>query len=146
MPAEPSPAVDHALVGRLKRCYWPAEIFDVYTREAVLSATPEPRFRDETWRGRRDPDDLSYDFGRVRFFMQQIRRGVRLDPIVVETTVYPMHSGPSVWGPPHIEDGHHRFAAAVLARSRRIAMAFGGLLSTRDWLVGTTHKPPAEIG
>jgi hypothetical protein len=132
-------------VRRLKDCYWPNGIFGVYTRKAVLAVAPQSQFRDEAWRGRRDPDDLTYDFGRVHFFMQQLKQGGQLDPIVVESTVYPTRGGPTAWGPPHIEDGHHRFAAAVLARSRRIPMAFGGLLTTRDWLVGTTRRPPPEI-
>jgi hypothetical protein len=139
------PLIEFAIVQRLKRCYWPREIFDVYTRKTVCAVAPQPRFRDELWRGRRDPDDQTYDLGRVHFFMQQLGDGVQLDPIVVETTVYPTRGGSPAWGPPHLEDGHHRFAAAVLARCRRIPMTFGGLLTTRDWLVGTTRQPPPEI-
>jgi hypothetical protein len=137
--------VDLALVHRLKQCYWPKGVFSVYTREAVLAAEPQPRFRNEHWRGQRDYDDLTYDFGRVRFFMQQLKQRIKLDPIVVETKVFPTRGNPPAWGPPQIEDGHHRFAAAVMAKCRRIPMQFGGLLTTRDWLVGTKRLAPPEI-
>jgi hypothetical protein len=143
--AKVSPVIEHALVRRLRRCYWPEDVFGVYTRAAVLATPPEARFRNELWRGHRDPNDQTYDFGRVHFFMRLLKQGRQLDPIVVETTVYPTRGGPPAWGPPHIEDGHHRFAAAVLAKCRRIPMAFGGLLSSRDWLVGATRSPPTEI-
>lgn len=138
-------AVDFALVRRLQGCYWPEDVFGVYTRDAVLRAVPEARFRDEAWRGKQDPDDLTYDLGRVHFFVRQLQRGARVRPIVVATQVYPTRGGSPCWGPPFIDDGHHRFAAAVLARIGKISMEFTGLLSTRDWLVGSRRRLPPEL-
>jgi len=141
-----TPLIDLALVQRLRRCYWPNGIFEIYARKAVLAAPPRPDFRSEAWRGRRDFDDVTYDLGRVHYFVQELKRGVPLDPIIVETTVFPTRAaGPPAWGPPHIEDGHHRFAAAVLTRQRTIPMKFGGLLTTRDWLTGARRNAPPEI-
>lgn len=146
-PPSPEEAVlvEQALVQRLKHCYWPKHIFGMYTLEMVRGTPPQRQFRDKGWRMRRTLNVLAYDFGRVHFFMQRLKQGAKLDPIDVETSVYPTRGGPPAWGIPHIEDGHHRFAAAVLAKCLRIPMRFGGVLTTRDWLVGKRRRKPPEI-
>ncbi len=81
-----------------------------------------------------------WDLGRVRFFVEELRHGRKLDPIHIETTVHGSISSPAIWGNPIIEDGHHRAAAAVALGEQYIRVSFGGLISQRDWLTGKRRR------
>ncbi len=141
--------VVHALVQRLKKAYWPKEIFHIYTLDLVLKAPPMPDYLHENLRpcpAQEPRKAFRWNRGRVHHFYNQLKQGKEVDPISVETYVFPARSGgPPAWGPPEVVDGHHRFAAAVLAEVERIPMGFGGLVRQENWLTGKTDKVPEEL-
>ena len=123
----------YAIVRRLQRVYWPRDILGMYTLERVLRAKPVPEFvREEDPRRCRD----SFNLGRVHHFYRMLRRGQKITPIEVETYVSSHSFSYCSWGGPFVQDGHHRFAAAVLAHKRRIPVTFGGLVEQLRWLTG----------
>jgi hypothetical protein len=137
--------IDYALVSRLRQAYWPLSVFGMYTLPRVLKARPRRDFIPEDKRIAPGVGD-AYHLGRVKYFYDLLRTGEAVDPIEVESECYATSWGGSAcWGGPSVHDGHHRYAAAVLAKKRRIAMSFGGIVSTRDWLVGKRHTPPPEL-
>ena len=123
--------IDHVLVSRLKRVYWPEWCDDV-ARDRRM-----PRMRPQTEHVS-FPRSRWYDIKRVRHFIDCINSGRGLDPISIDTYVHQYRVGsPIIWGLPIVEDGHHRFIAAVVAGKRRIAASVSGLVRHRDWLIGT---------
>jgi hypothetical protein len=131
--------VERVLTRRLRDCYWPTGA-QATTLDRVLAAEPVVVYVPEPERALLEGADAdAFHLGRVHHFYQQLRRGRALDPILVESAVY--------LGGPIIVDGHHRFAAAVLARRRRVPIAFGGLLTTLAWLRGDTayRNRPSEL-
>jgi hypothetical protein len=138
-----------ALVGRLAQAYWPEDILGLYTLSRVLRAPPisdyvDPIARPDPILARRPAD--RWNAGRVHHFYRLLKRREELDPIEVISQVYQTRMGsPPAWGGPQVQDGHHRFAAAVLARKRWIQISFDGLESTKEWLAGETRRPPDEI-
>jgi hypothetical protein len=143
------PDEEWALVGRLAQAYWPEDILGMYTLARVLRAPPISDYVDPI--GRPDPI-LSprhadrWNAGRVHYFYRRLKARQELDPIEVISQVYPTRMGaPPAWGGPQVQDGHHRFAAAVLARKRWIQISFDGLESTKEWLDGTKRTPPPEL-
>lgn len=136
--------VDLILVERLRRVYWPQEIFEMYRLERVLRTQPVDFVPEDNAKRRSD----LYDLGRVHYFYKKLRGGGSVDPICVETEV-PFGSrlgSPTSWGPPVIDDGHHRFAAAVLARKRRIPASFGGVVEQLEWLTGVRPFRSLPVG
>lgn len=125
--------VDHVLTGRLKQSYWP-EWLQRLTFSRVLSYKPR-EFCAELDREL----DQNYDAGRVHFMLRQLKAGDPLDPIEIEATWHGFSPNGIT-----VLDGHHRLAASVLARKRRIPASVGGLVKARDWLVGTTNVYPFE--
>ena len=111
------------LVRRLQCAYWPTWCRQVAEDRRLPRA--RPRDYVET------PRDRWYDLGRVNHFVREFRTGRPVAPILIDTQWH----GTSPLGPV-IDDGHHRFIAAVIARKRRIAADVGGLVLHRDWLIG----------
>ncbi len=139
-----APLVDLILVERLRRVYWPQEIFEMYRLERVLRAKPVEHFIPE--------DNVKcrnalYDLGRVHYFYRRLHGGGCVDPISLETEVpFGRLGSPVDWGSPIITDGHHRFAAAVLARKRRIPATFGGVVEQLEWLTGARPFRSLPVG
>jgi hypothetical protein len=138
---------DLVLVDRLRAVYWPSFLHG-WTLDRVLSVEPVASFvpNRERWAlallaGSEDP----YDLGRVRYFYEVLKTGGSVDPISVDTHVYPTRGGPPTWGNPFVDDGRHRFVAAVLAECRTIPASCGGLVEQVNWLTGKTKKPPPSI-
>jgi hypothetical protein len=130
--------IDHVLVRRLHSVYWPRWCAELTLRKVL-------RARSITEHGTYPRDD-KYDLGRVRFFMQQFETSKPVDPIVIDQKVIARGWGcPPTWLGPIIDDGHHRFVAAVLLRKRRIPASVGGLVSLCDWLTGRRRTYPPEI-
>lgn len=120
------------LTHRLRSLYWPDWMTE-WTHASVMAAAPQP-YRPG------DQRDDAYDLGRVRFFVDQLRAGEEIDPIIIETSWLP---GPTpIPLGMFIDDGHHRFAAAVLLRRRRIPASCGGLLELIKWLTGERRSLP----
>lgn len=117
-------APDAVLVHRLQCAYWPTWCRQIAEDRRLPRARPLPDHVDL-------PRDRWYDLGRVSYFLRELRAGRALDPILVETD---WHNDRAYL--PVIDDGHHRFIAAVIARRRRIFASVGGLVRQRDWLVG----------
>ena len=89
---------------------------------------------------------VSYDARRVRYFIERLRAGLPIDPISVESRAYQYRvCSPVGWGPPYVDDGHHRFVAAVLTKTERIPATFGGLVTTINWLTGKRNTLPPEL-
>jgi hypothetical protein len=118
------------LIGRLTQWY-SSELVRHYPLERVLKAKPLEFWRETCrWGGR-------YDAGRIHFLLRQLRRGESLDPIEIDMR----WCGDSVSGLSVI-DGHHRLAAHVLARKRRISAGVSGLVPMIEWLTGARRKCP----
>lgn len=122
------------LISRLRRAYWPTWCARIRL-SACLRAEPIATWAAE---GSRRRQTTAYDYGRIRWFMEQIESGQPIDPIEVETEW--MHSG----APNGLEiyDGHHRFMAAVFLRRRRIPATVGGLVDLKEWLTGERRRWP----
>lgn len=87
-----------------------------------------------------------WDLGRIRWFVEEIERGAALDPIELESQSFQYRIGyPVVWGPPTVQDGNHRLAAAAIVGLERIPSTFGGPLTTLRWLEGKRKTPPPEV-
>lgn len=114
-------------VDRLKRLYWPRDVLGMYRLQPVLAALPCPEFTSET--NRSD----AYHYGRVRYFYDRILEGEAVDPIVV-----------LVFGREDIRadvhDGHHRYAAHVLARAKWIPALVEGPLTSVRWMAGVVTR------
>jgi hypothetical protein len=138
--------VDSILVRRLQAVYWPGWCRTIVERPAkVLAATPVHQFCEHG--SRPDQTDHPFHLGRVRYFLDELQRGAAIAPIDVDQIVFPTRGGPPSWGPPCVLDGHHRFMAAVLARTRRIPASCSGLCTSIDWLKGVMRyeRMPPEI-
>src|ERR1700755_207679 len=123
--------VDRVLVARLRRLYWPRWIAQL-TRPRVLRARPRAYVSEyDRW------TDRGYDAGRVHFFLKKLRAQGDLDPICIDMTWFGSSPAGVI-----VYDGHHRFAAYVLARRRYIPASMGGLCDMRDYLVGKRSASP----
>lgn len=131
--------VEHVLVERLVSVYW-QHCFTDWTLEKVLDSVPIPDFIPDFERVVE-----IYDLGRVHYFLKCIQEGKELDPIDLETRVYPNRGGPPSWGGVSIFDGRHRFAAAVLAKAPTILVSFGGLIEQLAWLTGKIDEMPDTL-
>lgn len=106
------------LVQRLKRYYWPNNVLGLYTLQAVLGSEPISEFVDEYTRG------SGYHLGRVRHFYQLLveNQEMELDPIDIKPAGW-------LW----LHDGHHRYAAYVLAKRLWIPAKVEGSIPKYLW-------------
>lgn len=81
--------------------------------------------------------DTAYDYGRVRFLVEEIQARRMLDPIVLDN----FYEGFSPRGL-FVVDGHHRLIAAALCKMPRIMAAYHGGRVVLDWLVGRRKTLP----
>lgn len=137
MTADEEPVIDLVIVRRLSRVYhwWPESYYKRRDARARLAAAqPQPKFVPEVQR----KEDLDWDFGRVRFFADQLSAGAKVDPISVDNrcdrgVIYPE---------PLITDGHHRFAAYALTGQKTIPVFYSGRMDVLAYLTGQRAKMP----
>ena len=88
-------------------------------------------------RTRKQPS-RAWDYGRIRFFYEQLLAGVVLDPITIDNECY----NNQIYPVPILLDGHHRLAAAHLAGVPTICASYGGRLDLLRYLTGTRKTCP----
>ena len=124
---------------RLVECVHP--FFGWVTRDEAMRHKPQAKYLHE-----RAHVDRAWHVGRVRYFMERIDSGWKLDPIEVESRVFWRHmSSMPVWCGPKITDGQHRFAAAAICGLQTIPATFDGVITTINWLTGQRKRRPPEL-
>jgi hypothetical protein len=121
------------LVGRLTQWY-KSELVRRHPLGRVLRAKPL-EFQHEICRW-----DAQYSAGRIHFLLRQLKHGEELDPIEIEM----QWRGLEVTGLV-VTDGHHRLAAYILARKRRIPANVSGIVPVNEWLTGARRKCPLPV-
>lgn len=143
MPTKPASAKqrkppDRILVSRLKMAYSSRLVREwLDDPKDVLSSKTQERHVTASWVKK----SLAWNRGRVRFFYDKLICGEDIDPIEIDNRCS-MAGNFVSWGGPYIEDGHHRFAATILARKRYIKAHMSGLLTTHRWLRGEVPLRP----
>jgi len=121
---------DQILTRRLREVYWPAWVEAIARDRRVDRVLPLAEYRSS-------PRDRFYDIKRVRFFVDQLRAGHALDPVVIDNESRQYRAGHRVyWGLPFVDDGHHRFIAHVLCGRDRMPASLSGLVVHHEWLRG----------
>lgn len=85
--------------------------------------------------------DANYDYGRLRYFYELLRAGGKIDPIEIDNVCSPSWP-PYILPEPLIDDGHHRFWAALLANVERIPVSYSGRMDVLRYLQGKRETPP----
>ncbi|TXH08150.1 MAG: hypothetical protein E6R04_11310 [Spirochaetes bacterium] len=128
---------DTILVARLKKLYWPKDVFGMYKLPAVLAAVPVSRFANE---GSKKRTQDEYNLGRVRYFYDKFKQGKKVDPIAIDFSYIGFVPINLV-----LHDGHHRFAAAVLAEQERIKAFCAGPVTEIEYLTGKQKNTTLEF-
>ena len=87
-----------------------------------------------------DERGRSYHQARIRFFLGELKAGKALDPIIVDNAC----AGGFIYPEPVLEDGHHRFAAAILFGAKKLAVHYGGRIDLLRYLQGRRKTRPQE--
>jgi hypothetical protein len=132
---------DKLLVARLWELYaWPERMLPMrkMTVEKILTYRSQPVYVSDTARTVKQPP-RAWDYGRIRFFYEQLLAGATLDAIEVDNecdagTIYPV---------PIILDGHHRLAASHLAGAKIILASYGGRVDLLRYLTGARKTRPS---
>lgn len=126
--------VSHALVTRLFKLWDPAGVLG-------LPVTYEARWARASFADYRDDDrDLGYHLGRLRRFVEDLRSGAELDPIVLDNDCDRGRVYPNVI----VIDGNHRLLSYQLAGRRRIPVAYSGRVDLLRYLEGRRAHPPLQ--
>jgi hypothetical protein len=126
--------VNHLLVERLATFWNPLKALRLrLTLDDVLAVDPLSTYK-EDHRGR------GYDKRRIRYFVDQIRSGKDLEPIVIDnhcdsSYIYPL---------PLVVDGNHRFIACLLTQRKTISASYGGRVDLLHYLEGKRKTCPEE--
>lgn len=80
----------------------------------------------------------AWDYGRIRFFYEQLLAGETLDAIEVDNRC----DHGRVYPEPILLDGHHRLAASHLANARSIRVIYGGRIDLLRYLTGARRICP----
>lgn len=129
------------IVSRLWALYeWPEFNLPMrkMTVEKILRYPSQPAYVSDEKRTRKQPT-LAWDYGRIRYFYEELLSGVTLDAIEVDNEcnfgrIYPV---------PILLDGHHRLAASHLAEAPIILVSYGGRLDLLRYLTGKRKTCPA---
>ena len=108
-----------------------------FTVQKLLKYKAQPKYVSD------DARSLLYgfrarDYGRVRFFYEQLTAGKELDPIVVDNEC----SQYNVYPVPILIDGHHRLAASHLAAAKTIPANYSGRVDLLNYLTGKRKTAP----
>lgn len=137
------------LTSRLRAAYWPPWC-RLIRLDTVRRARPIAEYVDEHDPRRRnrfsnkDGQICSinrYDVGRIRYFMDELEAGRPIDAIRIDTEWSYAHWPYRPLGA-YVDDGHHRFMAAVFLRRRRIPAKVDGLVDLKEWLTGERQRWP----
>lgn len=132
---------NNVLVERLWELYaWPEWNLPMRTMtiEKLLRYRPQPTYVSDEARTRKRPT-RTWDYGRIRFFYEQLGAGVTLDPIEVDNVC----SFNRICPEPVLIDGHHRLAASHLASARTIRVSYSGRVDLLRYLTGARKTCPA---
>jgi hypothetical protein len=105
----------------------------------LLTYPAQPVYVSDEARTRKQPT-RAWDYGRIRFFYEQLGEGVTLDAIEVDNEcnygrIYPV---------PILLDGHHRLAASHLAKAPTIRVSYAGRVDLLRYLTGARKTCPAS--
>jgi hypothetical protein len=134
-------AHDTLLVERLWALYeWPEWNLPMrkMTPAKLLRYRAQPHYVSDMERTRKQPT-RRWDYGRIRFFYEQLLAGATLDAIEVNNVC---RAG-RVCSEPILLDGHHRLAASRLAGARIIRANYGGRVDLLRYLTGARKTCPA---
>lgn len=84
--------------------------------------------------------DRDWDKGRIRYFVELMEQGAKIDPIEIDNECERGH----IYGP-LLLDGHHRLCAAALLKVPTIRARYGGRVDTLKYLTGKTPHPPRDL-
>jgi hypothetical protein len=129
------------IVERLWSLYaWPERNLPMrkMTIEKLLTHPAQPAYVSDEARARKQPT-RAWDYGRIRFFYEQILSGKTLDAIDVDNEC----DHGRIYPEPVVLDGHHRLAASHLAGAKIILANYGGRTDLLRYLTGKRKTCPA---
>lgn len=133
---------NRVLVNRLWEAYpWPEGNLPMrgMTIQRLLTYRAQPDYVSDVERTRKQPT-RAWDYGRIRYFYERLLAGETLDAINVDNKCDYGH----IYPVPILLDGHHRLAAAHLARVPIILVNYGGRLDLLRYLTGARKTCPPE--
>lgn len=133
---------DKLLVARLWALYaWPERNLPMrgMTVGRLLKYRAQPVYVSDDERTVKQPP-RAWDYGRIRFFYEQLLEGVTLDAIQVDNEC----GGGRIYPIPILLDGHHRLAASHLAGAQIIQASYGGRVDLLRYLTGARKTCPAS--
>lgn len=141
-PGDETKMTNKVLVARLWETYaWPERNLPMgkMTIAALLTYPVQAVYVSDAARTRKQPT-RAWDYGRIRFFYEQLLARVTLDAIQIDNEcnwgrIYPV---------PVLLDGHHRLAASHLAGARTIRASYAGRVDLLRYLTGTRKTCPVE--
>lgn len=107
------------------------------TADTLLRYRSQPEYVSDDLRTEKQPT-RAWDYGRIRFFFEQLGRGVTLDPIEIDNHC----DGGRIYPEPVLNDGHHRFAAAHLFGCTTILATYCGRVDLLRYLTGQCKSCP----
>src|SRR5262249_24950177 len=128
------------LVERLWALYrWPEKGLPMrnMTLKKLLRYRSQPVYVSDEARTRKQPT-RTWDYGRIRFFYEQLLAGVTLNAIDIDNAC----GHGCIYPEPIILDGHHRLAASHLACAKIILANYGGRLDLLRYLTGVRKTCP----
>ena len=136
-----STAPSKLLVERLWALYrWPERGLPMRTMtlKKLLRYRSQAAYVSDEARTRKQPT-RAWDYGRIRFFCEQLLAGVTLDAIDVDNEC----GDEFIYPEPVLLDGHHRLAASHLAGVKIILANYGGRIDLLRYLTGARKTCPA---
>lgn len=130
------------IVDRLWKLYpWPERNLPMrkMTVEKLLTYPAQSVYVSDGARTCKQPP-RAWDYGRIRYFYEQLLAGEALDAIDVDNEcewgrIYPI---------PVVLDGHHRLAASHLAGAPMICVNYGGRIDLLRYLTGRRKSCPVS--
>lgn len=132
--------VDALIISRLLDLYGWNPGYDRLTLESLNDYEPVTDYVDEWSRPCDGACLTAWDFGRVRFFCDEIRAGREFDPIEVDNRC----CGPCIYPEPIVVDGHHRLVATKLCGIETIRAYYSGRVDLLEYLTGERSEAPSE--
>jgi len=128
-----APLIDHVLVRRVLRLHNPwhglgLEMGGFKTR--LREYPPQPKYLKGT-------RTKTYHLSRVRFFMETLASGGKVDPIELDNRWSHMTPVALI-----LEDGNHRLIAAAMTKTKTIPACYSGEMRILAWLKGKRKTCP----
>jgi len=122
------------LVKRLTELYDPFSALRFFPRKGEVERA-KPVSKHEPDYGKRT---RKYHAGRIKFFIDILAQGGKINPISVDNQC----EGGHIYPEPTLLDGHHRLAAAELHGEKWISVSYGGRLDLLRYLQGRRKTCP----